>query len=539
MRNARDFIDEYRRKGYPDDRIRIIASMRPEPLRSEVLKTLDGDVAKESQPQTPQLSTKPVQLDTATGRAEMATKITGQVPAGKVVDTHAPSTDELELARKQVTALRKERDRVAAELTQTKADVERLRAETAKRDDERKRMSETVKKEHEQAVAAVRKAKSEIDKLHADSAATDELRKRLAEAEVARRELEKAGARHRELASAKADMETRLAHTEATLEQKNSEIAEKERVVAEIQSALAKEEAERQAAVARVSELESTVQGQTERIRELASASHELDEAHASLEELRSEAAQLKEKHDVNATKVVDLETDVERSRNEAAKLREQIDANDRALTDLKEELNNREAALAALREHFEREATDLKRRAEQEVWTIRSKLHRVRKLAGIGAAAAACLLLFAFIGYVKNASHVSRLLAERTATQEESVVRGDQTPAAEGPSSPVVARREQGPESPLGQEEMQFPPMDIKKSPQVPAPDTQVLPPEPPEPQFMIHTVRTGDSLWKISEKYFGTGRYFRQIAKLNGIDPDARLDIGMELKVPAEEPR
>ena len=31
MRNARGFVDDYRRKGYPDDRIRIIASMRPEP----------------------------------------------------------------------------------------------------------------------------------------------------------------------------------------------------------------------------------------------------------------------------------------------------------------------------------------------------------------------------------------------------------------------------------------------------------------------------------------------------------------------------
>ena len=38
MRNARGFVDDYRRKGYPDDRIRIIASMRPEPLRSEAFR---------------------------------------------------------------------------------------------------------------------------------------------------------------------------------------------------------------------------------------------------------------------------------------------------------------------------------------------------------------------------------------------------------------------------------------------------------------------------------------------------------------------
>ena len=45
MRNARAFVDDYRRKGYPDDRIRIIASMRPEPLRSEALQILDAEAS--------------------------------------------------------------------------------------------------------------------------------------------------------------------------------------------------------------------------------------------------------------------------------------------------------------------------------------------------------------------------------------------------------------------------------------------------------------------------------------------------------------
>ena len=50
MRNARGFVDDYRRKGYPDDRIRIIASMRPEPLRSEALQILDAEAQPPKSP---------------------------------------------------------------------------------------------------------------------------------------------------------------------------------------------------------------------------------------------------------------------------------------------------------------------------------------------------------------------------------------------------------------------------------------------------------------------------------------------------------
>lgn len=39
---AEAFVKDYRKKGYPDERIRIIASMRPEPMRAQVLKLLGG-----------------------------------------------------------------------------------------------------------------------------------------------------------------------------------------------------------------------------------------------------------------------------------------------------------------------------------------------------------------------------------------------------------------------------------------------------------------------------------------------------------------
>jgi len=41
---AAEFIDQYRQKGYPDDKIRMIAETRPEPLRSAVLAALCADV---------------------------------------------------------------------------------------------------------------------------------------------------------------------------------------------------------------------------------------------------------------------------------------------------------------------------------------------------------------------------------------------------------------------------------------------------------------------------------------------------------------
>jgi len=42
MRNAEDFVREYRKRGYTDERIRVIANLTREPLRGEVLSILDS-----------------------------------------------------------------------------------------------------------------------------------------------------------------------------------------------------------------------------------------------------------------------------------------------------------------------------------------------------------------------------------------------------------------------------------------------------------------------------------------------------------------
>ncbi|MDE5959764.1 MAG: LysM peptidoglycan-binding domain-containing protein, partial [Muribaculaceae bacterium] len=44
-------------------------------------------------------------------------------------------------------------------------------------------------------------------------------------------------------------------------------------------------------------------------------------------------------------------------------------------------------------------------------------------------------------------------------------------------------------------------------------------------------HTVRKGDTLWKISQKY---GTTVDKILKANGLNKNAKLQIGQKIKIP-----
>jgi nucleoid-associated protein YgaU len=66
-------------------------------------------------------------------------------------------------------------------------------------------------------------------------------------------------------------------------------------------------------------------------------------------------------------------------------------------------------------------------------------------------------------------------------------------------------------------------------------APAAKPLRETDPRPRTVTHIVQKGDTLSEISQKYYGTSRRWRQIAKANaGIDPN-RLQVGMELSIPA----
>lgn len=53
--------------------------------------------------------------------------------------------------------------------------------------------------------------------------------------------------------------------------------------------------------------------------------------------------------------------------------------------------------------------------------------------------------------------------------------------------------------------------------------------------PSAKFHKVQSGDSLYKISRKYYGTSKYARKIAELNNIAlPAMRIRVGQNLKLP-----
>src|SRR3989344_883220 len=47
------------------------------------------------------------------------------------------------------------------------------------------------------------------------------------------------------------------------------------------------------------------------------------------------------------------------------------------------------------------------------------------------------------------------------------------------------------------------------------------------------IHKVEKGEDLWKISEKYYGTGYKWVEIAKENGIANPGLIEVGQEIKI------
>lgn len=55
----------------------------------------------------------------------------------------------------------------------------------------------------------------------------------------------------------------------------------------------------------------------------------------------------------------------------------------------------------------------------------------------------------------------------------------------------------------------------------------------EAPVPNYRIHTVKSGDTLWAISEKYLGSGTKYKEIMSLNGLTSDL-IRPGQTLKIP-----
>nr|WP_238483824.1 LysM peptidoglycan-binding domain-containing protein [Anaerosporobacter faecicola] len=55
----------------------------------------------------------------------------------------------------------------------------------------------------------------------------------------------------------------------------------------------------------------------------------------------------------------------------------------------------------------------------------------------------------------------------------------------------------------------------------------------ETSEPNYRIHTVVKGDTLWEIAEQYLGKGARYTEIKKLNGLTSNV-IYSGWKLKIP-----
>ena len=185
----------------------------------------------------------------------------------------------------------------------------------------------------------------------------------------------------------------RVSELEVALAAKESLLAEKDQALSEKETALAEERAEREAAGGRVEELAATIAGQSGRMREMEALHQQLAGADAELDELRAAAAQLKQGVEAKCEHIAELQADVSKTRDEAAALRQQVESNEKAVGQLQDKLTSRESELTSLRAHFDREAADLKKRADQEMWIVRRRLRRFQKGALLGGAVAACFL--------------------------------------------------------------------------------------------------------------------------------------------------
>lgn len=56
------------------------------------------------------------------------------------------------------------------------------------------------------------------------------------------------------------------------------------------------------------------------------------------------------------------------------------------------------------------------------------------------------------------------------------------------------------------------------------------------PKPKYKTYSLKKGDSLWKVAQKYTGKGSNYPALAKLNNIKPSQyrKLPIGLKLKIP-----
>ena len=525
MRKAEDFVEEYRRKGYPDERVKIIASMRPEPLRSEVLRVLQqggagavSDATDENALQDP--ADKP------------AVNVIVEESATEIVPPEAeaaavPVKDE---KKKKAPSIK---GKVAA--AQEKQDAA-VRAE-------RNKMSVELKKSQED----LKKVKTQIEKTRADSAEIAVLRKKLKSSESLQKDFDK-------VREEKAKLESRCAELEGELEGKKKLLVERENILnektvllAEMKASLDEERAEHIALAVKREELTEELERQAEQLQEFEAVNQKMNEFSVALDDLQTEATKLQEREQEKSARVVELEGETAQYREEAAELHGQIETNEQAVEELQERLTARESELEALRAHFDLEAGDLKRRADQEIRIVQRQLRSMRAWK-VGTMVAACISVFLFIGYVSKDSGGNQLQNNLSVNAPDQG--GDSRDGLAHQPGPEVYRAthiENTTPGGASANRVEPPILPLNQTPAIGGAEGEgsrvsgsrvinvQMPVATPRTKVIEYTVKSGDSMFLISQRLLGDGNEWRKIAKENGIPISQanRLKLGQKLKV------
>jgi len=520
MRSVEEFVADYRRKGYPDDRIRIIASMRPEPLRSEVLKLLESAPAQAAAPaeEVTQSEAAPAAdptlapVETAEPAPVAAVPAAAPVAAAPVPEAPpAPNMravqKELSSVKKEAAALQTERDKLAAQM---------------------KKSQEEFEKERQKIAAQIQKSQAEMARLKADGDQVKDLRAQAGQLENVRKELADARAEMTRLIEARQSIEKRLNERELALIQKDTVLAEKDATLRELHETLSKERKEREGAVARAGELASKMEEQSVRLRQLDAAQEQISKAGAELASVKNMADRLKESEQAKSERIDELEKDLSEGEEQHTQLRDQIQTQEQAVEELQEKITARESELETLRTHFEREATDLHKRAEQEMWLIQRRLQRVKRMAAMGGAVAAGIIAIAVYGLM----HVTSVAASDRAALAALSGNGQAQPNGLARTANAVRNAHLYVPPPVQPSRVQQP-INVLN---ITSPTTTLAPAK----RYTEYTVRRGDSLRSISRRLLGTENNWTTIARENGIslaDAD-KIQVGQKLKIPVSQP-
>ena len=90
--------------------------------------------------------------------------------------------------------------------------------------------------------------------------------------------------------------------------------------------------------------------------------------------------------------------------------------------------------------------------------------------------------------------------------------------PAAEAPTPEVVPAAAKEPQAPAP----------------APEPEPAAAPPPPPPPAARTYTVVSGDTLWAISERFYGDGSKYQLIADASGVSNPDLIYPGQVLAIP-----